>query len=285
LIVAPSAAHWAADHLSDCHLARRFAKTTGVLVILSTIPRRQGTMANISCNSWTHRSAIVIFMGWIVLAMTFDPLSQAEAETAERDIFTEADAKRLPDNAEAMRTEIRRLQDSLGGPQVDQFPALREQGFGVPTAPARSRRAQSSIPRDAIHALRDAAAQLDTTANRLEQLELFTQADGLRQQAQHLRLDARRMSGPVAPTEPSLQPTPAQWFNPDPRHSPDWNRSMPQLRPSPEPRRARLAQPGLDSPPALEPVPQPEIPSDPPKPQPLLDSPEATPQPDVEVEG
>ena len=60
----------------------------------------------------------------------------------------------------------------------------------------------------------------------------------------------------ATPAEPTPRPTPAQWFVPGPA-----------------------------TPPALEPVPQPEIPSDPPKPQPLLDSPEATPQPDVEVEG
>lgn len=242
-------------------------------------------MTNISRISWAHRSALVMLVGWVILPMRIDQLRAAEIVSQLQDFAAEANAERSPSDMEATRAEIRRLQNSLGGPQVDHFPALREQGFGVPTAPARSRRAQSSIPRDAISALRDAAAQLDTTANRLEQLELFAQADGLRQQAQHLRLDARRMSGPVAPMEPSLQPTPAQWLDPDPHREPDWNSSMPQLRPSPDPPRAPLAQPGSDSPPALEPVPQPEIPSDPPKPQPLLDSPEATPQPDVEVEG
>jgi hypothetical protein len=214
-----------------------------------------------------------------------DRLSAAEVVEQLQQFIREANAAEHPGEREALHAEIRRLQESLGGPQVDQFPGLREQGFGVPTAPPRSREGRSTIPRDAIRALRDAAAQLDSTANRLEQLELFAQADGLRQQAQHLRLDARRMSGPVAPAEPSLQPTPAQWLDPDPRRAPDWNSSMPQMRPSPEPRRARLSPPGSDTPPALEPVPQPEIPSDPPKPQPLLDSPEATPQPDVEVEG
>ena len=203
---------------------------------------------------------------------------RSQAESEPKAIEQQKQQSELP-------REIQQLQHALGGPQVDQFPSLREQGFGVPTAPTRSREGRSTIPRDAIRALREAAAQLDVTANRLEQLELFAQADGLRQQAQHLRLDARRMSGPVAPMEPSLQPMPAQWLDPDPRRGPDWNSSMPQLRPSPDPRRARLAPPDSDSPPALEPVPQPEIPSDPPKPQPLLDSPEATPQPDVEVEG
>ena len=80
---------------------------------------------------------------------------------------------------EALRAEIRRLQDSLGGPQVDRFPSLQAQGFGVPVASGRSRDGRSSAPREAIRALRDAAAQLDVTANRLEQLELFGQADDL----------------------------------------------------------------------------------------------------------
>lgn len=176
--------------------------------------------------------------------------------------------------------EIQQLQHALGGPQVDQFPSLREQGFGVPTAPARSREARPTIPRDAIRALRDAAAQLDVTANRLEQLELFTQADDLRRQAQRLRVDARGTSGvqSVPAPQPTPGPRPASWGEPQYDLQQLWRDNAPVPRDAPTPGRAVPE-------PRLEPEPQPEIPSDPPKPQPLLDSPEATPQPDVEVEG
>lgn len=231
------------------------------------------------------RLAVAIALSFVVSSQSMGRLAAAERVEQLQEFIREANAAERPGEREALRAEIQRLQDSLGGPQVDRFPSLRAQSFGVPAAPGRFREGRSLIPRDAIRALRDAAAELDVTANRLEQLELFMQADSLRQQAQRLRLDARQMSSPVAPAEPSQQPTPAQWFDPAPGPLPDWNRSMPQLRPSPDPRRAPVAPPGDDSPPALEPVPQPEIPSDPPNPQPLLDSPESTPQPDVEVEG
>jgi hypothetical protein len=179
-----------------------------------------------------------------------------------------------------MPREIQQLQHALGGSQVDQFPSLREQGFGVPTASPRSREGRSAIPRDAIRALRDAAAQLDVTANRLEQLELFRQADDLRQQAQRLRVDARAMSGvqPAPGNAPTPGPRPAPWGEPQLNLQQLWHENAPAARNEPTPSRSFPE-------PRLEPIPQPEIPSDPPKPQPLLDSPEATPQPDVEVEG
>ncbi len=148
--------------------------------------------------------------------------------------------------------EIRQLQEAMGGSQVDQFPSLRPEPAANELQRLRGRRSAVAPP-EAIRALRDGAAKLDEIANRLEQLELYAQADAIRGQAQRLRLDARTGT---TPAEPMPRPSPAQWFAPGPA-----------------------------TPPALEPVPQPEIPIDPPKPQPLLDSPEATPQPDVEVEG
>jgi len=151
--------------------------------------------------------------------------------------------------------EIRQLQEAMGGSQVDQFPSLRPEPAANELQRPRGRRSAVAPP-EAVRALRDGAAKLDEIANRLEQLELYAQADAIREQAQRLRLDARSPMRSATSAEPTPRPTPAQWFVPGPA-----------------------------TPPALEPVPQPDIPSDPPKPQPLLDSPEATPQPDVEVEG
>ena len=159
--------------------------------------------------------------------------------------------------------EVRRIQESLGGPAVNQFPSLR---WDEATSQRPQDRGGAATQQRlvAVSALREAAALLDTTANRLEQLELYSQADGLRQQAQQLRIDARGMTGATPAAGASTQSTPAVWLDGQPAEPAIMNTA---------PR------------PQLEPVPQPENPSDPPKPQPLLDSPEATPQPDVEVEG
>ena len=224
------------------------------------------------------RLAIAIALSFVVSSQSMGRLAAAERAEQLQEFIREANAAERPGERDALRAEIQRLQDSLGGPQVDRFPSLRSQGFGVPGASGRSRDGRSSIPREAIRALRDAAAQLDVTANRLEQLELFTQADDLRQQAQRLRVDARGMSGVQTAPAPTPGPRPAAWGEPQYDLQQLWRDNAPVPREAPTPGRDLTD-------PRLEPEPQPEIPSDPPKPQPLLDSPEATPQPDVEVEG
>lgn len=200
-----------------------------------------------------------------------------------------------------LSAELQAIQRSLGGPAVDRFPSLRGdsgalQMQGRLRAALEQRTAHHGVHRDAVRALRDAATQLDMSANRLESLELYAQADALRELAQRMRVDARNSSGAIQ-GEPS-SPSPASWTEPAPMGKktrvmpqPHWNNSMPQLQPpSPEPD-IRIAPrspaaPGLsDASPPLEPVPQPENRDDRPKPQPLMDSPQAEPKPDVEVEG
>ncbi len=51
----------------------------------------------------------------------------------------------------------------------------------------------SSQPVTKVSALREAAWQLDTTANRLEHLDLYEQADALREVAGRMRRDARKI--------------------------------------------------------------------------------------------
>lgn len=84
--------------------------------------------------------------------------------------------------------ELRQIQRSLGGSAVEAFPSLRD---AEPPLTASGPAAPTRQQRQAIDALRESAAELDATANRLERLELFRQADALRAQAQRLRLDAR----------------------------------------------------------------------------------------------
>lgn len=169
--------------------------------------------------------------------------------------------------------EIRQLQKSLGGSQVDQFPSLRPGGFGAPSSPARNDRSPRSSKRDVIRALRDAATQLDATANRLEQLDLYRQADGLRHQAQQLRIDARGFGGdPQTTPTASVFPSAAWGQEPTPTltpQQPSYERSvLPDITP----------QPSLDSVPTPSPAADPHNPDDQPKPQPLNDSPTPAPK-------
>lgn len=168
--------------------------------------------------------------------------------------------------------EIRQLQKSLGGSQVDRFPTLRGDGLGAPSPPSRNQGHARSSQQDAISALRAAATQLDATANRLEQLDLYRQADGLRHQAQQLRIDARGFGGDPQTTPTPSTPTPTSWeqwpASPGPAPAP-----QPTLLPD------AIPQPSLDPVPVLAPSPaaDPRILSDPPKPQPLNDAPASTP--------
>lgn len=66
-------------------------------------------------------------------------------------------------------------------------------------------------PRPQVVALRNTAAELDATANRLEELELYDQSDALRDLAQRMRVEARRrMDGRQSATEADEAPADAQ---------------------------------------------------------------------------
>lgn len=134
------------------------------------------------------------------------------------------------------------VQRALGGPLANQFPQLQAAPEGTPwwkqfrgsldvetpfpaiTAgspwptwwtPARPREvvtaaaeAPAYMPPAAaqIAVLRRTAAELEVTANRLEEIELYRQADALRELAQRLRADAResltRIRGKQHPQDP-----------------------------------------------------------------------------------
>jgi hypothetical protein len=134
--------------------------------------------------------------------------------------------------------DLQRIQKALGGSVVEEFPSLRAK-------PQAAGAASGSLQRRAVAALREAAAQLDVTANRLEGLELYRQADGLREQAQRLRLDARGMiEGPRSMPMPSRTPQPA-------------------VHPDSDERERRVVEPGQEIQPGLDdsdlqPVPMPD---------------------------
>src|SRR5688500_2219471 len=71
--------------------------------------------------------------------------------------------------------ELERIQRELGGSAVEQFPSLRgakRQAADGQEAPPWPGAPAATQDRRKVEALREAASQLDMTANRLEQLEL-----------------------------------------------------------------------------------------------------------------
>jgi hypothetical protein len=113
------------------------------------------------------------------------------------------------DERTALPREVREIQRSLGGPAVDQFPSLRpaQPGMWPNWSSEIDRRVSPAVAmasddrlRTQINSLRETAAQLDGSANRLETLELYQQADALRNVAQRLRMEARSMCRGEAPS-------------------------------------------------------------------------------------
>jgi hypothetical protein len=78
---------------------------------------------------------------------------------------------------------------AVGPPVVHQPPVASASWASPPAGP----------PLSAVAVLRQSAAQLDQTANRLEEFELYDQADNLRRAAQQLRLTARQRVAAAAP--------------------------------------------------------------------------------------
>jgi hypothetical protein len=147
-------------------------------------------------------------------------------------------------DAGAIAPEVKQIQRALGGPVVDRFSTLRANDAKPLSSTAAKQ--PNNEQRQAVEALRDAATQLDATANKLERLELYRQADALRQQAQQLRLDARGMTGaaqqPVPTPQPMLRPT--EWGGEPapsgdhvnrPEDQPNLPTPTPSLEPSPHP--------------------------------------------------
>jgi hypothetical protein len=142
-------------------------------------------------------------------------LGDAAAPTAPR----QRAADRPDAWPEEAAPELRRIQRALGGSIVEGFGEL-PRGAPRPATADDQRAGPANQPsgrqrQRAVEALREAAAQLDMSANRLEALELYRQADALRAEAQRLRLDARGMLNPSKP-EPQPAFAPARPATPSP---------------------------------------------------------------------
>ena len=130
------------------------------------------------------------------------------------------------DEAPQLPREVREVQGRLGGPAVNQFPSLQplEQGMWPNWSSDFNRRVTPAVAmapddrlRTQINSLRETAAQLDGSANRLETLELYQQADVLRNVAQRLRMEARSMNNSGSTLTPAETRRPDEMPNDPPR--------------------------------------------------------------------
>lgn len=186
----------------------------------------------------------LLFHHYLLVAMAAEPSATAPlgSPSTLRAPASEANPsiEPIPAGSDALSPEIRRIQQALGGPTVNQFPLLQQNAKPGDSA------SRPGEQRQAIDALREAAAQIDQSANRLERYELYRQADALRQQAQQLRLDARSLGGSsdsTATARGAIRPW--EWGNAEstrpaeiPRAArPDnqQNPPVPTLQPSPSP--------------------------------------------------
>lgn len=96
-----------------------------------------------------------------------------------------------PVPAKEIAREVLRMQQQMGGSVVTDRPNL--QGWNPSPSPVTPETAPINKPTNKVNELREAAWQLDTTAHRLENLDLYDQADALRDVANRLRHDAREM--------------------------------------------------------------------------------------------
>lgn len=152
--------------------------------------------------------SLILVLSITVLASSMDAAtSRSRAkETPQQDPLENAEV--ISDlSAEELAREILMLQKQMGGSIVPTSPnamptpeplgkALitdKTASQGWPDQPPLYRAAPVARQLPKVEALRDAAFGLDNTAHRLEELDLYEQADALRNVATRLRHDAREL--------------------------------------------------------------------------------------------
>jgi hypothetical protein len=186
---------------------------------------------------------------------------------------------------EEVRRDVERIQRALGGSVVEQFPTLRKRprtgeipeswqddpsGPGSPQQPwsgfrPRVEPTEASLEADPerrrveerrraeerrtqarrVAELRRIAGDADDAANRMESLELYEEADGLRQVAQRLRLRARSLAALALPADgPGLGDASLSGFGPPAWPNDEWMRSgrLNLRKPNPAAQRANNRQ-------------------------------------------
>ncbi len=112
--------------------------------------------------------------------------------TPKRVAVIATDAPSVPAPQDVAR-EVLRLQEEMGGSIVSDFqPEAAWNGPPTPPPVPHPWRGALSSP---VLALRETAWQLEQSAHLLESLDLYSQADALRETADKLRKDARKLKG------------------------------------------------------------------------------------------
>lgn len=109
-------------------------------------------------------------------------------------IATDAPAPSVPAPQDVAR-EVLRLQEEMGGSITEGFGELPPWVPSQPFPPQLSQRPLGKAVQSPIHVLRETAWQLEQSAYLLESLDLYSQADALRETADRLRKDARKLKG------------------------------------------------------------------------------------------
>ena len=102
------------------------------------------------------------------------------------------DDSTTPTPAEVAR-EVVKLQEELGGSITRQFGEIPPWAPGQPYPPAQPPHRWPPTPKSRVAVLREVSWQLEQSAHLLETLDLYDQADAVRQTAAKLREDAREI--------------------------------------------------------------------------------------------
>lgn len=130
----------------------------------------------------------------LLIAFCSATLWAAEPPLAEpnRIAAVATDASPVTPTPEDVAREVLRLQEELGGSIAAGFGELPPQAPSQ-SVPPQYRPQPAPRPKSAVATLREVAWQLEQSAHLLESLDLYDQADAIRNTANRLRLDAREM--------------------------------------------------------------------------------------------
>jgi len=175
------------------------------MVSLDAIPRSGLSLLLIS----------VTALGGAVMSFRYSGAEQVDHETVNSETAFPESSTPLESNptvsdveAKEVARQVLKLQEQLGGSIIGQSQMLSKRNtqtlskwnrVAMPVAPkVPTKQPNSFVESGRLHsaqhevaALRKAAWQLDTASHRLEQLNLYPQADALRRLAMRLRNDAR----------------------------------------------------------------------------------------------
>ncbi len=166
-----------------------------------------------SSQKFTILCAMVLCVGFVPCCLRADVFVGDSPSEKSGSAAIASDLEPVP--AEEIAREVLRIQQQMGGSVVENRAELQGWDYAPrtpdsqeappwpaspPPSPSRIELVDANRPINKVGELREAAWQLDTTAHRLEKLDLYEQADALRDVASRLRQDARKMKQDVGRT-------------------------------------------------------------------------------------